>query len=1011
MATQLKFVSYNCKGFNSSKVNHMLTIISKCDILFVQEHWLFNSQASVFQTYFPDMHSHMVSGMPDTDIMHGRPYGGCAIMWNNTLSCQIVPLQTVNKRLCVVKLNIDSCDYLLCNIYMPTDTTYDKSNLEEFSSVLNDIMCVSCTSNIDHIIVGGDFNTDYLRTTSLHTINLISFMEQNAFVCCDISPQYNVSYTFESDIDGARSHIDHFMVTVNLVESVTKCSVLHDALNLSDHAGLLVEMSINTEFCSTEPPNKHKRLWQMATSDQINEYKSKLDYNLNNVSVPYSAEGCKLDNCNIHQSNIDVFHNDIINACINASDHIPSSKCKAKYSVIPGWNDTVKPYKDRALFWHYMWKENEKPKTGVIADIRRKTRKEYHSAVKRAVNVSKNTRALKFAHKFIARDRRDFWKDVRKTFGSKKSLPCMVDNVNGAEDIAALFQEKYNNLYNSVSYNTNDMSCLTHTIDGMIKNHNIKGICECCTKYPYYVTSVDVSKAVSQLKSSKEDGIEDYSSENIIHGTDLLNSYVSILMNCMLSHGYAPRDFTMSTLIPIPKDKKKSLYDSNNYRAIALSSIIGKLLDVIFISKYKEIFKTSDLQYGFKPCHSTVQSIFVVQEVVQYFSNNKSNVYCALLDASKAFDRVEYTTLFQLLLNRKLCPVVIRLLMSMYTNQTVRVKWGNCISPSNSVTNGVKQGGVLSPILFTIYIDELIQDLNKSCMGCYIGNTFCGAIGYADDIILLSPTVKGINNMLQTCSEYGDTYSVKFNAAKSKLLRFGCSQGDIPNIYFEGDALERVVRGKYLGQTLGNNCDEINMSLCLNDFFYKVNMVTAYFYNVPFHIKYALFKTYCMPLYGAQLWNLGAKQVTRFYVAWRKAIRRLLGLPFTTHCNLLHLICEDIPIQSQINYRCITFINSLSTTNNSITKLCYRLALAGSGSPLSQNIGRLAQTYSTERSQVGSIDKSTVNKEFPMTYNAIINANVVSELLDMKNNNMNGCPNQIFANRQIDIIINDLCTH
>ena len=88
-----------------------------------------------------------------------------------------------------------------------------------------------------------------------------------------------------------------------------------------------------------------------------------------------------------------------------------------------------------------------------------------------------------------------------------------------------------------------------------------------------------------------------------------------------------------------------------------------------------------------------------------------------------------------------------------------------------------------------------------------------------------------------------------------------------------------------------------------------------------------------------------------------------------------------------------------------------RLALAGSGSPLSQNIGRLAQTYSTERSQVGSIDKSTVNKEFPMTYNAIINANVVSELLDMKNNNMNGCPNQIFANRQIDIIINDLCTH
>ena len=71
-----------------------------------------------------------------------------------------------------------------------------------------------------------------------------------------------------------------------------------------------------------------------------------------------------------------------------------------------------------------------------------------------------------------------------------------------------------------------------------------------------------------------------------------------------------------------------------------------------------------------------------------------------MLDASKAFDRVEYTKLFSLLVNRKLCPVVCRLLLYMYTNQRLCVKWGSQVSREFCVHNGVKQGGILSPLLF-----------------------------------------------------------------------------------------------------------------------------------------------------------------------------------------------------------------------------------------------------------------------------------------------------------------------
>ena len=77
----------------------------------------------------------------------------------------------------------------------------------------------------------------------------------------------------------------------------------------------------------------------------------------------------------------------------------------------------------------------------------------------------------------------------------------------------------------------------------------------------------------------------------------------------------------------------------------------------------------------------------------------------ALLDASRAFDRVNYLKLFRILVKRNLNPIIIRFIILFYTNQSIRVKWASQISILCNVTNGVKQGGVMSPILFTIYID------------------------------------------------------------------------------------------------------------------------------------------------------------------------------------------------------------------------------------------------------------------------------------------------------------------
>ena len=237
------------------------------------------------------------------------------------------------------------------------------------------------------------------------------------------------------------------------------------------------------------------------------------------------------------------------------------------------------------------------------------------------------------------------------------------------------------------------------------------------------------------------------------------------------------------TIIPIAKNKKKSLNESSNYRGIALSSIIGKILDLVILDTHRDVLESSSRQFSFKPKHSTTMCSFAIEETVQYYLNNNSNVYIMMLDASKAFDRVNYIKMFKLLINKALCPLVCRLLVMMYTKQSLCIKWGMSKSKFFHVTNGVKQGGVLSPVLFTSYMDKLLEELESSGVGCYVGTKFMGAFGYADDGAVLAPTVTSLKIMLNICDEFGKQYHVLFNPDKYQLLFYSNNDKTLHGIW------------------------------------------------------------------------------------------------------------------------------------------------------------------------------------------------------------------------------------
>ena len=147
-----------------------------------------------------------------------------------------------------------------------------------------------------------------------------------------------------------------------------------------------------------------------------------------------------------------------------------------------------------------------------------------------------------------------------------------------------------------------------------------------------------------------------------------------------------------------------------------------------------------------------------------------SHMLVCALDATAAFDSLSFIILFKKLLCRNMSIFIIRLLFFWYLNQKMYVRWNSLLSDKFCVTNGVKQGGILSPLLFNIYMDGLSFALNEKAIGCFIKNIKFNHLMYADDIILFSPSVKGLQNLINVCYEYGASHGITFNKAKTVCM-------------------------------------------------------------------------------------------------------------------------------------------------------------------------------------------------------------------------------------------------
>jgi len=331
-----------------------------------------------------------------------------------------------------------------------------------------------------------------------------------------------------------------------------------------------------------------------------------------------------------------------------------------------------------------------------------------------------------------------FWSQIRSHFKTgSTNLPTTIDDAVGPLEIVEKWKEHYEKVFN-----LNNM----HNNPDLLHAFSQSGAHEPCV-----IEVAEIVNAVKCLKPHKSAGIDNLQTENIIHSSHRLYVLLAICFSQMFNHSYFPEYLGKVIIIPLLKDKSGDLTSTDNYRPIALVTVLSKVLERVIIYRCTDYLYTSDHQFGFKKFHSTDQCVFILKGTIDYYIRSDGPVFTCFLDASKAFDRVNHVKLFQKLIERHTPLYIVKLLSAWYSTQHYCIRWGGLLSDEFAVTNGVRQGGILSPALFNVYIHDLDKKLSDQGIGCHINGLCVNHLIYADDLCLLSPSIKGLQKLINIC--------------------------------------------------------------------------------------------------------------------------------------------------------------------------------------------------------------------------------------------------------------------
>ena len=389
-----------------------------------------------------------------------------------------------------------------------------------------------------------------------------------------------------------------------------------------------------------------------------------------------------------------------------------------------------------------------------------------------------------------------FWKQIK----ASRDIPC----THGALD-ANIFAKYYIEHCKPQETPEFDHESMAE-IESFIKEYTISDGLELDTLMNDILNAPisleEAEHAFSCIKTGKANGIDGVPSECLKYASNELLRPITLLFNCIFDSGDYPEEWSEGIINPIYKHGAKTLPE--NYRKITVSTSIGKLFDSIINKRlvfYRRITHDEDkFQNGFKEKSRTIDNAFILNGIIEKYKANKKPLYICYVDFKSAFDHINRSALLYKLRKRGVSGKMLRILKDMFAKAKSSAKWGGYVSETFNNLYGVLQGGVTSPTLFNMFLEDLVNFLDVTC-GVKMGDMMIAYLLFADDLVLISDTAEGLQKQIGGLYEFCRKWHMIVNLTKTKICVFNVSKKVLADyhFYYNGKEIEITDQYKYVG--------------------------------------------------------------------------------------------------------------------------------------------------------------------------------------------------------------------
>ena len=529
-----------------------------------------------------------------------------------------------------------------------------------------------------------------------------------------------------------------------------------------------------------------------------------------------------------------------------------------------------------------------------LRDSNDQTRERYNEKkreVKRKVREMKRRADARWGRSVtenFAQNKKMFWKEVkqlRKEGGKKEET---VKDLNGqmlteGEAVNKRWVEHFEELLN---YEDNREARITAVAFE-------QGVPRMGRSNEALVTKNEVEEALRIMRTGKAAGLDGIPAECLKKGGVAVVEWLVRLLNICFEAGEVPADWRMAAIVPIFKGKGDQ-HVCGNYRGISLLSMVGKLFGRVLINRIRDGTEDAlkDEQCGFRRGRGCVDQIFVVRQGCEKYLAKGKDSFWAFMDLEKAYDRVDRGALWRMLSLYGVGGKLLSAVKSFYVDSRACVRVGDQVSDSFQVKVGLRQGCVMSPWLFNVFMDGVVREVNirvgERGLGLIEGNGeqewVINQVLFADDTALVADSEEGLQQLVTEFGRVCDRRKLKVNVGKSKVMRCTRNEnGGGLNINLGGERLEEVESFRYLGSQVARNGEiEEEVKFRVGEAGKAMGGMKKIWKTreLGMEVKRGLYESVIVPtaLYAAETWGMKTADKKRLDVMEMRCLRSMCGV-------------------------------------------------------------------------------------------------------------------------------------